>query len=46
MKADIDNFGCFGGARALGIVDDDRYYLDGRFLNQGVYIRIWQLPGR
>ena len=38
MKADIDNFGCFGGARALGIVDDDRYYLDGRFFEpRGLY---------
>ena len=38
MKADIDNFGCFGGARALGIVEDDQYYLDGRFFEpRGLY---------
>ena len=38
LKADIDNFGCFGGARALGIVDDDRFYLDGRFFEpRGLY---------
>ena len=38
MKADINNFGCFGGARALGIVDDDPYYLDGRFFEpRGLY---------
>ena len=31
VKANFDNFGCFGGARALGIVDLDEYYSSGRF---------------
>ncbi len=31
IKADFDNFACFGGARALGIVDVDEFYTSGRF---------------
>jgi uncharacterized protein (DUF169 family) len=38
MKADFSNFGCFGGARALGIVERDEFYLSGRRIkNRGLY---------
>lgn len=38
VKADFDNFGCFGGARALGIVGIDEYYTSGRFFApRGLY---------
>lgn len=38
LKADFDNFGCFGGARALGIVEDDAFYTEGRFFEpRGLY---------
>ncbi|HCJ57224.1 DUF169 domain-containing protein [Lutispora sp.] len=38
LKADFSNFGCFGGARALGIVALDEFYTSGRFFqNRGLY---------
>ena len=38
MKSNFDNFGCFGGARALGIVDIDTFYQSGRFFApRGLY---------
>lgn len=30
-KADFANFGCLGGARALGIVEREEFYLSGRY---------------
>lgn len=38
MKSNFDNFACFGGARALGIVDIDTFYQSGRFFEpRGLY---------
>lgn len=38
IKANFDNFGCFGGARALGIVNIDSFYESGRFYEaRGLY---------
>lgn len=38
IKADFDNFGCFGAARSLGIVGVDEYYTSGRFFYpRGLY---------
>lgn len=38
VRANFDNFGCFGGARALGIVDPDELYTSGRyFATCGLY---------
>lgn len=38
IKANFNNFGCFGGARALGIVGIDEFYTSGRFFkNCGLY---------
>lgn len=38
LKADFENFGCFGGGRALGIVEREEFYLNGRFFStRGLY---------
>lgn len=38
VKVNFDNFGCFGAARSLGIVDIDEYYTSGRFFYpRGLY---------
>lgn len=38
LKANVDNFGCFAGARALGIVELDHYYMSGHYYGKsGLY---------
>lgn len=38
LKASIDHFGCFAGARALGVVELDDYYMSGHYYGKsGLY---------
>ncbi len=38
VKGSLENFGCMGSARALGVIDADEYFLSGRHYNKlGLY---------